>query len=196
MLNTKLINLKAIISLFIIFMVIGCASNNTRIPLYSINEPNVISRIEQITMLPVADIRKDKSSNKTDAIYKQLTIELANKGYVLRKADQFSTNRQIHPEEIEEMSVKEMAILGPSDSDYILICFLEDMEDTRAVIVNMSKVQVSAVLVDKRNKRYLWKDRAEVSIGKLGLVSALIPMDSLAVIESFKKLFSTFPEKG
>ena len=189
------IPLKVVISLFVGLIIAGCASDTKRIPLYISSEPEVISSIEAITMLPVADLRKDKSSDKSDEVYKQLALELAVKGYVLQMSDQFSADRKVHPEEIKEMAIENIAKLGPKGNDYILICFLEDIHSSNAIIISTAQVKASAVLIDKKNKRYLWKDRATASAGKFGLLVSIIPMDSWAIMKVFKELISSLPDK-
>ena len=195
--NSTVINL--IIWLFMVIFASSCASNQTK-PTYVVDEPNAISSIESITMLPivsVADIPEDDSSSLMNALHERLAVELALKGYVLQKADRFSVDEEILPEEINNMSVDELALLGPKDSEYLIVCFLREFDTSNIVIAQSARVRISAVLIDKKNKRFLWKNGAESFFNSPGFLwAAMLREDIIAVVQSFKKLFSSFPEKS
>src|SRR5947207_1831254 len=112
----------------------GCAPSRT--PLH-IDKGFMEKPIDTVTLLPVVDVRKDKTAAKIDAeadIRKPIEKLLAKKGYSVRIVNSFADGAQPVPDEIAEMDESKLATLGPTDSQNLFIFYLQDLSTSYVVV--------------------------------------------------------------
>src|SRR5262252_9490786 len=121
------------LSVGLVMALAGCAS---RTPLY-IDKGFMEKPIDTITLLPVVDVRKDKTVAKIDAetdVRKPIEELLSKKGYSVRIANSFADGAQPVPDEVAEMDVSQLATLGPTDSQNLFIFYLQDLSTSYVVM--------------------------------------------------------------
>jgi len=193
MVGKNSLKLYLVVSLGLGLVLTGC----TRTPLY-IDKGFLEKPIDTVTLLPVVDIRKDKTAATINAetdVRKPIEKLFAKKGYAVRIADSFTDGAQPVPDAIVEMDVSELAKLGPTDSQNLFIFYLEDLSTSYVVMQKTSKIEASAMIVDKKNHRYLWKDKCVASVGKWGLISGLLPIQGLAVDQCLSTISRSIPKR-
>lgn len=193
--NKKILMLHGILSICLGMLFYGCAY--TRIPLYI--EPDFSNRlIDTIALLPMVDARKDKSAADIDPeryVRKPIEKLLTKKGYSVVMASHLKEGADLTAEEIGEMDEKELATLGPAESGYLFLFYLEDLSTSYVILSKTSKIEASAVLVDKANGQYLWRDKCVESVGQGGLISGLLPMQGMVIEQCLSTMLSGLPKK-
>ena len=182
---------------------IGTANAKPKPPVFVVDDESRITSIDKIAMLPivaVAELDPKREEKLTDDVRKKLALELALKGYVLKRAREFAPGRELAAPEVAAMSTEELAALGPDGNRYILLCFLNAIETSKIVIAESAETRIAAVLIDKQERQVLWQNEvdesATLSIFNAGaIVMWLFQEDSLSVFKAFKTLFESFPEK-
>lgn len=176
---------------------VGCAGPRTPIHL----DPSFSKRqIDVITLLPIVDIRKDKSFeiDLEEKIRVPVQEILEEKGYSVTTPRIFAEGSQPSAEEISEMDVSELSMLGPSNSDFLLLVYVEDVSSTYAVISSTFKIETAATLIDRKGRSSLWRDKGVGSSGSGGLITSVLMKGlnrSFAISNSLDAMLSTFPEK-
>lgn len=170
---------------------------------FIVDDVSRITGIGKITILPVvtlADLPEGRETKIMDQVRRQLALELALKGYTLKRAKAFSQDREISPTEVTAMTPDELALLGPADATHILILFFNALEDSFIVIADSSKARLAAILIDKTNSEVLWKNEVDrgftsswFNVGFVGML--VINEDEAAIWGAFKALFKDFPER-
>lgn len=192
--NKKRLMLHGILSICLGMLFYGCAS--TRVPLYI--EPDFSNRkIDTIALMPMVDVRKDKTAANIDPeryVRKPVEKLLTKKGYSVVMASHFKEGADITAEAIAEMDEKELATLGPPESAHLFLFYLEDLSTSYVILAKTSKIEASAVLVDKAHGQYLWRDKCVESVGQGGLISGLLPTQGEAVQLCLSKMLSSLPE--
>lgn len=193
--NKKRLMLHGILSICLGMLLYGCAS--TRVPLYI--EPDFSNRkIDTIALMPVVDVRKDKTAANIapeGGVRKPIEKLLTKKGYSVAMVSRFKDGADLTAEAIAEMDEKELATLGPQESAYLFLFYLEDLSTSYVVLAKTSKIEASAVLVDKARGQYLWRDKCVESVGQGGLISGLLPTQGLVVEQCLSKMLSGLPKK-
>jgi hypothetical protein len=143
---------------------------------------------------------EEREEKLTTEVRNKLALELALKGYVLKRAARFSPDRDLTPTDVAAMDSNALAELGPENSRYLMICLLNSLETSRLIIADSAEARIAAVLIDKQNGKVLWKNEVSESTTlswfNVGLiVTWIFHEDSLAIFEAFRKLFEPFPEK-
>jgi len=193
------LKLKSFFILIVVpFLISGCASSS--VLLFQLEDFYIERSVDTITLLPVVDCRKDKSgvkANYVNDIFTSLERELKYKGYKVDKVNKFSETRAITYEEIAEMEIEELAKLGPEDGQYLFLVYLNDVVRNYVLVADISMVNGTAVLIDKKNSRYIWKSK---SIGNKGSPTYIfLPLMNITKWATFRfvdNIFLNFPKKS
>lgn len=165
-----------------------------------------ITGIDKITILPVvvvAEFPEGREEVLMDDVRKQLTLELALKGYTLKRAKSYARDREVTAAQVNDMSPEELASLGPKNASHILVLYVNAIETSNIFIAQSGKARLAAILIDKSTGEVLWKHEAHDkttlavwSVFDVGYIGMLIfKEDQLAIWNAFKKLFKSFPER-
>lgn len=172
----------------------GCAPA-TKIPIH-MDSDLVDMNIEVITLLPIVDRRVDKSYdlNLEKKIGKKVEKMMGKKGYIIERPGAFSDTKDIPNDEIAEMEPRELAILGASDTEFIMVAFLDDASAKTALGYSF-KCEVTAVLINKQNGNLIWKDKGIGSQGQGGLIGCLMSsaVKDEAIAACIKSMLLSFP---
>ena len=168
---------------------------------FVVDDVSRITDIEKITILPVvtvADIPRDKEAKLMDQVRKQLALELALKGYALKREKVFSRDRDLTATDITAMTPAALATLGPDKATHILILFFNALEESFIGIADSTDTRLAAVLIDKATAEVLWKNEVDEGFTSSWYRHAFIGMliideDEAAIWHAFKKLFEEFP---
>ena len=182
------------------FIFSGCATTKQKPPHYIENNFDIGSSVKIITLLPVVDNRKDKTVAEDyvkEKLIKNIETELMFKGYKVEVVAEFKQGIKQISGEINEMKVHKLAKEGPIDSEYLFLFSLNDSKHANAVIAKSFTVEATGCLIDKHNRRLIWKAKCSESENALGLVATMItPVLELSMKKCFEKMFSVFPHKS
>ena len=170
---------------------------------FVVDDVSRITDIEKITILPVvviADLKEKREGVLMEDVRKQLALELALKGYALRREKSFARDRELTAAEVNAMPSEELAVLGPENATHILILFVNAVESSNILIAQSSDARMAAVLLEKATGDVLWSNEVDRSYtaswfnwGFIGM--AIIKEDQMAIWHAFQKLFEPFPER-
>ncbi|HUU46830.1 MAG TPA: hypothetical protein VM118_13960 [Acidobacteriota bacterium] len=157
-------------------MLIQCAAGTktAKIPIFA--DPGLFTlNIRTVTLLPVIDQRIDKSHgiNLEADIGNKVEKELIKKRLTVIRAGAFSDTLDISNDEVAEMEPRELAILGSSETQYMLVVYLNDASGKTALGYSF-KIETTAILLNRQAANMLWKDKGVGSQGQGGLYGCLI----------------------
>ena len=159
--------------------------------------------VNTLTLLPIVSdtaLQEESRQKILSEVYENVSLDLALKGYVLERADSFSDTATIAPETVAHMSVKEMAQLGPADSQHLVFCVLNDFQSSHIGVASSAEAKTSALIIDKHQQRVIWRNENTSSLTNSilnvgAIVMLAIDEESQAIARSIGSLFSTIPEK-
>ena len=196
MLKKLILSKERIIILVSVFLFIGCVTPPIKVGYLDKNYYE--KQINSICVLPIIDERKDKSYKVdfTDKILQQIQKTIETKGYNVEAANNFSEAKRVTIPEILEMTSEELSQLGPSSAQTILFIYLEDVASRYLVMSYTFKMELRAVLIDKKDGTILWRDKGVGSAGQGGLISGVVgPMLKTGVINScINNMFVSLPQ--
>ena len=170
---------------------------------FVVDDVSRVTGIEKITILPVvvmADFPEGDEEKLLDLVRKQLALELALKGYALKRARSFSRERNLSAAQVNTMSAEELAALGPGNATHLMILYVNALEDSFIGIADSSDARLAAVLIEKASSEVLWKNEADRNFtaswfnwGFIGML--IINEDEMAIWHAFKDLFKEFPDR-
>lgn len=177
-------------------IVTGCVTT-PKVPIHL--DPAFSERqIDSITLLPVVDVRKDKSFDiDMSKIRDRIRRILEKRGYMVSAPSAFAAEAQPTPDEISEMSVAELSELGSPSSKALLFIFLEDISSSYVVLGYTFKIEASASLIDKESRSLLWRDKGIGTSGQGGLISGLMQglNRSEAISICINTMLESFPRR-
>ncbi len=164
----------------------------------------------EITIMPVVDIRKDKTSADLDLGDLQETVawwidwENYSSKMVKTAGQEFD---RLPAGEIARLKPAQLAQLAPPEAKSVLFFFVEDASYTNGFVYKNCRFEAYAVLIDRQTGRLLWKNKyaeAEgwtagglLTCGIIGLITiVIIPFQYLTVSGCISTLTSTLPEVG
>lgn len=151
---------------------------------------------EKVNILPVIDLRKDKSTDidLDDSIRTPFVNSIKDKGYAVATLNDFD-KKDLTMEAVAEMSEDELYVLGPKDAQSILILFVNDVSSKYVVMGYTYKVELTGLLLDKQRKTVLWKDKGVGSSGQGGLISGIMAplVKSEALSTAVNSMIMSFP---
>ena len=124
-----------------------------------------------MTLLPImsdTSLPPESRQDILEQVHEQVGFDLALKGYVFEKADQFSPNTTFSPEDVAKMGVEEIALLGPEDSRYLVLCILKELDSSFFVVALSASAGISAMIIDKHDKKVVWQNE-DISRNTTGL---------------------------
>lgn len=150
----------------------GCAQK-PRVPVY-IHPAYSPDAIDSVTVLPIVDRRGDKSVefDLEDQVRRRVRSILERRRYTVALAGSFVEGRQLSMEEVSEMDSSDLVTLGPANSRFLFVFYVEDVLSTFVVMAHKFKVELSATLLDKQNATVLWRNKCVATGGQAGLVGA------------------------
>lgn len=173
----------------------GCATPKVAIKL----DPSFSSmEIKKIAVLPIVDRRKDKSY--AIDLHSEIRVPsasyLVDKGYAAVMEKAFAEGRSVDTAEVAVMDSVQLAQLGPSNADAIVLIFIEDILSSYKVFSYAFKIEATACMISKKTGREVWRDKAIGSGGQGGLISGLTQgLDrSSALSACVSGLFETLPK--
>jgi hypothetical protein len=116
-----------------------------------------IRQIQSIALPPVILPGGLSSAVVTRETYKQLTLSLALKGYVMHLVDELVLESGVEPARLMELDPDSITALLPEGNTHYLLCWLEEVPGTGA---NPVRLRTSAALIERPSKRVLWKNFA------------------------------------
>lgn len=194
--SAKTVSMLVLI-VFISFISSGCATVQ-KLPIKL--DPHFKERgIDTIVLMPVIDRRVDKKT-KFD-FEKDIRIPaqkaLGKKGYTVIMANTFSEDASITPEQVAEMNVEELSILGPKDTRALLYIYVEDIMEEYIVLAYTFKIEATGSLIEKTEKLELWRDKGIGAYGQGGLISGVFSgMDKqVAISQCLDNMLVTLPKR-
>jgi len=180
------------------FFLVGCLYKSK--PALFIDKEFQKKPVDFITLLPVVDVRKDKTAaeietEQLEEMRERIAAKIAGKGYSVISLPGFTNGKPPSPPEIAEMDSKELAKLGQADSNVLFIFFLEDLSSSYVVVAKTAVIETSAVLVERESGHYLWKGKCVESPGQAGLLGGLLPFLDEAIRLCTEKMFNSFPRR-
>jgi hypothetical protein len=167
-------------------------------------DAEALQRVETITLLPVllpADIEVEDRRQFESAIFKELSRNLALKGYVLDKPRNWAQADDWTYENLASMTPQQIAALAPGNSNYFTLGFIHSADSSSFVIWSSAKASIAAFVVERDSGNIVWKNEesSEYIESWFSMPLWLMAMtdDKLfAVAKGFIELFEDMPEKG
>jgi hypothetical protein len=195
--NSKLL-IKPGVLFFFLIVLTGCSTIIPFKPNYMDSEFSP-SEIEEITVLPVVDIRKDKSLKI--AYQKIGTYEFKyffpRMGYQVKLSDNFGKIANITEDDIARQDVDFIKNLGPDNAQWVFLVTLDDLA-TRKTLGIASVAECSGILYDKDPGKEVWRHKATHQYGQGGIAGMM--MGGTVREESLRAcvddLLAQFPSKN
>lgn len=183
------------------------AKSNTYGKHFMIQPEFFSANIKKITVMPVIDMRRDKSINKRIKFKVNFNYMLRAKGsgelitikkYDVENYDYADKNKIVELSDLNNPTKKWLQSLGPKESRYMLFFIFSDAHSSLGFGYNASS-EVSAYLFDRQTGKLVWRNHYVSQSGQAGVVGLLVGRYhgirgslSKAVIG----LFKGFPERG
>jgi hypothetical protein len=162
-----------------------------------------LQRVETITLLPVllpTDIEVEDRKQFESAIFKELSRNLALKGYVLDKPRNWPQADDWTYENLAPMTPQQIAVLAPESSNYFTLGFIHSADSSSFVLWSSAEASIAAFVVERDSGNIVWQNEESSEYIESWWSSPLWLMamtdDKLfAVGTGFIKLFKDMPEK-
>lgn len=170
-------------------------------------EALAIRSIESIALLPVVFPGNQQDPRLTKVVFEAMTLSLAEKGHVLERSDGFLAATEVGPQHVQGASAERLTAQLPPNADHFLLCWVDEMSKEASVFSDTASVRLSAVLLDRRNQRVMWRNsiRREGSNTLWNFSSGFMltfvrwlvdDSTQLAVLSGgFRQLLAAFPAK-
>ena len=187
------------LSFIYLLLIVGCATPQKAIYLApSFDQINV----DKITILPVFDARSQRLFDVKEAdlqriVYPTLENGLSQKGYTFDYSDEIGRGECLKYGRTGNLDPDCLRNVGPSDSRYILVLFLQDFQ-MRSPYGGAASAKMSGLLFDRTEGIMLWRDSENSGISQRELVgknrNTLISNDVIQLCTG--KLISSVPQKS
>ena len=138
-------------------LTLGCSSAPVaQIP--ATPEALAIRSIESIALLPVVFPGNQQDPRLTKVVFEALTLNMAEKGYVLERADGLPAATEVGPQLLQGANAERLAALLPASADYFLLCWVDELSKEESILSDTAAVRLSAVLLDRRHQRVMWRN--------------------------------------
>lgn len=166
-------------------------------------DAKALQRVDTITLLPVllpAEIEVEDRKQFESAIFKELSRNLALKGYVLDKPRNWAQADDWTYENLAPMTPQQIAALAPESSDYFTLGFIHSTDSSSFVLWSSAEASIAAFVVERDSGNIVWQNEESSEYIESWWSSPLWLMamtdDKLfAVGNGFIKLFKDMPEK-
>jgi len=185
------------VGILVLSIVAACAT--VRAPLHLDNDFS--TTVSGTLLLALVDSRVDKSASMDidNRLLDYAKDKLEDRGYKVQTvALPAGLERLDKPTVLQQVDASHLAGLGPVEHDQLLIVYIEDYLKRYTVMKYQEKIEVTGVLLSKRGKVMLWKDKGIGRYGGGGLLGAAIDATVTPVNASkigFENLFLSLPER-
>ena len=187
--------------LCLFLLVSGCGTSRPINPTY-LDPAFTPALVDQIYVLPLADIRIDRTEELDD---KDISVGwglagfkwLKKKGYEYTFLSEFGTDSDPTEDDLTQALSDWVRALGTPEAKYVLLIALEDLVRRKKTFGSAMGCECSGVLYDKVSGKAVWRHEAvaEMSVGGLGgmMVGGLIVRDTMGAC--FRQLLEQIPPK-
>ena len=154
-----------------LLLIVGCATPQKAIYVApSFDQINV----DTITILPVFDARSQrqfeiKESDLQRIVYPTLETGLTQKGYMFDYSTEIGPAECLKYGRSGNLASDCLRNIGPSDSRYVLVLFLQDFQ-MRSPYGGAASAKMSGLLFDRTEGKMLWRDSENSGISQRELV--------------------------
>lgn len=178
---------------FIAIILSGC---NTGRPLF-LSDAYHKEKIDIITLLPVADLRFDKSKDLKNLdrwVHNVFKRQLKRKRYPFNILLESSLVANVTEEDITDPKPHWISTLGPSGARWILLPILHD-SSSKLTFGSTGNAEFSAALYDRENGTMIWRHKAAQKAGAGGLAGMAMKgsMEKTAILEAATEVISFLP---
>jgi len=185
---------------FAIILLSACSWTPLLLPTY-LAPGFTFSDVHRVHLLPILDLRKDKSVkiNIQNVIVTQVVKSLNKRGYEVILGGNFFQNipnadQLIH--NVDIIDVRELVHVDLTDASYLLIISLDDLSTKLGLSGYTVKIEISGVLINKKDGTVLWRDKEVSSEGRRGILSAILSSLKKDTIRgSIKTMIASWPQK-
>lgn len=162
-----------------------------------------LQNVESITLLPIvlpADVEFDNQQKGVQKARRELSRNLALKGYVLDTPRNWVPPEEWTYESMKDMTPNEIAALAPQSADDFAVGFIDSVASSSKVVASKATVNVSARIINRETGEVVWANSESREIKEnfisMGLfVMALTDDEMTAMYAAFFELFKALPEK-
>jgi hypothetical protein len=156
-------------------------------------------QMDKVYVLPVIDDRVNTAikidiNKKVDGITRH---NLEGKRYTVEFMTDPSAVAGISGEDLKAGNAEVFAKLGPPDAKWVIVFVLEELS-TRLTFGSTGNAEITMIIVDRQNKRVVWRDKGVGHAGQASLVGmAMIGMMGEAALdEALKQIFQKIPARN
>jgi len=166
-------------------------------------DEEALQDVESITLLPLvlpADVEFDSEEKGVKKAHRELSRNLALKGYVLDRPRKWTPPEEWTYESMKDMSPEEIAQLAPESADHFAVGFIDSVASSGNVVASKASVKVSATIIDRKTGKVVWENsesrETKENVFNIGLiVMALTDDEMTSMYFAFVELFKALPEK-
>lgn len=184
-----------LLPLILSLALLGCGLGRTPLVLDESLKP---AEIDEVLVLPVIDARPapfdqvQVARNVGDAMVRYLR----ERGYFTLAADRFGRR----PEgrfDLHVATAADLSALAPDDAKYFVLVQVERLEPGKDPNVPAYEASLSAVMVDRRRGRVVWRDVATASSSLTGMLTVFSrgSRQYEAAVNASRALVETLPDK-
>ncbi len=202
-------NVVFFLILFLASFLAGCAS----VPFapHYLDPSFSTADVDSITILPVADLRKDKSAqlgedwenrfakSGTTIYWTTERTFKKKKGFDVTFESDYGGVESVSEDDLLDTDPAWVKKLGPEKDRWILLLALEDTV-SKVTFGKAFAIECSAIFYDKKSGKAVWKHKATREVGQGGLGAFLVPdktvlEDQLRFCLHLDILYYQFPKK-
>lgn len=166
-------------------------------------DEEALQDVESITLLPLvlpADVEFDSEDKGVKKAHRELSRNLALKGYVLDRPRKWTPPKEWTYESMKDMNPEEIAKLAPESADHFAVGFIDSIASSSKVVASKATVEVSATIINRNTGKVVWKNsesrETKENVISIGLfVMALTDDEMTSMYFAFVELFKALPEK-
>ncbi len=154
--------------------------------------------VRTVALPPIVDVRADRFEHVLATVRARHAAErvLSTKGYTVEEIELPEQIRSMTPLEASRISAEPLARAFAGVDTHVLLIFLERLEQ-EGEGPGQTSVTISAVLLDPRNQRVLWRDRSAEHSTLGGLLTVLSGGSASyeAVYQAVRGVLRTLPAR-
>lgn len=166
-------------------------------------DEKALQKVESITLLPIilpADVEFDSKQKGVNKARKELSRNLALKGYVLDNPRNWTPPEEWNYESMKDMTPEDVAKLAPESAEHFAVGFVDSVASSSNVVTSKATVNVSARIINRKTGKVVWENsesrQTKENVVSLGLfIMALTDDEMMAMYSAFIELFKALPEK-
>lgn len=166
-------------------------------------DEEALQDLESITLLPIvlpADVEFDSEQKGVQRSRRELSRNLALKGYVLDKPRNWTPPESWTYEAMKDMTPEQIAQLAPESADHFAVGFIDSVAASSNVVTSKAAVNVSARIINRETGKVIWENSESRQVKENMISSGLFIMaltddEMFAMYGAFMELFKELPEK-